>query len=163
MARQKVENTIKSWGGVDAALLEVGRIERRIEALEADAQGFIEEIKERTVADVKPLLERKNFLVAQMALFCDAHREEMKGKSWKLNFGTVSFRATAKIVISKVKACVEALLRLRLMDCLHVKYTPDKEQMKELDDTVLAQVGAKRVEADEFGYVLDREKVKEAA
>jgi hypothetical protein len=35
--------------------------------------------------------------------------------------------------------------------------------MKDLDDAVLAQVGAKRQPEDVFGYEVNRERVKEAA
>ncbi len=163
MARKRVESSIKNWEGADQALLEIGRIDRQVEATEAMAQGMIEGIKEEAVRQVKPLQERKAALELQLQAFAEAHREELKGKSRRLNFGTVSFRQSTKIVIRGVKACIDALRNLGLKDYIRVKESPDKEKMKDLDDSILAQVGAKRQPEDVFGYEVNRERVQEAA
>ena len=163
MARKRLENSIKDWAGVDAALLSIGQIDREIEALEAEAQRDIEAIKTRTIGLVKPQQERKAALELQIQAFCEGHREEMGNKkSRELNFGKVSFRLSTKIVIRGVKACIDALRSLGLKDFIRVKESPDKEKMKDLDDAVLAQVGAKRQPEDVFGYEVNRERVKEA-
>jgi len=164
MARKRVENGIKTWQEVDEALLVIGQLDRQIEQKEADLQEYIEELKGQTVADVKPLMEQKHALELQLQAFCEAHRDDLgQKKSRQLNFGTVSFRRSTKIVIRGVRTCVELLKGLGLLDCLKVKETPDKERLRELDDTVLVKVGAKRVEEEAFGYEVDRERVKEAA
>ncbi len=163
MARKRLESDIKNWSGVDDALLAIGRIDRDIEILEAHAQGEIEEVKARLVGAAKPHQERKKVLELQIQTFCEAHREEMKGKSRKLNFGKVSFHLGTKIVIRGLAACVEALKKLGLKDYVKVKESPNKERLRELDDAVLEQVGAKRVPEDVFGYEIDRERVQEAA
>lgn len=163
MARKRVESSIKSWEEADYTLLEIGRLERLVESVEAQAQDGIEAIKEHSVQQVKPLQERKASLELQLQAFCEAHKGELKGKSRVLNFGTVSFRQSTKIVIRGVQACIDALRKLGLKDYIRVKETPDKEKMKDLDDTVLGQVGAKRQPEDVFGYEVNRERVKEAA
>ena len=163
MARKRVENSIKSWQEADEALLLIGRLDREIEAHEAAAQKYIEAIKEDLISASSPGRETKAALEMQLQAFCEARREEMKGKSRKLNFGTVSFRQSTRIVIRGVAACIEALRSLGLADCIRVKESPDKEKMKDLDDAVLAQVGAKRQPEDVFGYEVNRERVKEAA
>lgn len=163
MARQRVESGIKSWQGADEALLAIGQIDRQIEVLEAHAQGEIEEVKERTIAAVKPRQERKAALELQLQAFCEAQKEELKGKSRKLNFGTVSFRQSTRIIIKGLQACMAALMRLDLVDYLIIKRTPNKERLKELDDATLSQIGAKREVKDVFGYEVDRTKVMEAA
>lgn len=163
MARKRVESTIKSWEGADQVLLEIGQLEREIEQSEAELQEKVEMVKRATVNNVMPLQERKAALELQLQAFCEAHKGEFKGKSRVLNFGTVSFRQSTKIVIRGVQACIEALRTLGLKDYVRTKESPDKEKMKDLDDTVLAQVGAKRQPEDVFGYEVNRERVQEAA
>ena len=99
----------------------------------------------------------------QLQAFCESRRAEFKGKSRVLNFGTVSFRVSTKIVIRGVAACIQALKTLELAAYVRVKESLDKEKMKDLDDATLAQVGAKRQTEDAFGYEVNRERVKEAA
>lgn len=164
MARKRLENSIKDWAGVDAALLSIGQIDREIELFEGACQKEIERQKVYTVSQVKPLHERKTALELQIQAFCEGRREEMGNKkSRELNFGKVSFRLSTKIVIRGVQACIDALRSLGLKDFIRVKESPDKEKMKDLDDAVLAQVGAKRQPEDVFGYEVNRERVKEAA
>jgi phage host-nuclease inhibitor protein Gam len=115
------------------------------------------------VALVKPLQERKAALEMQLQAFCEGHKNEFKGKSRTLNFGTVSFRQSTKIVIRGVQSCIEALKSLGLTDFIRTKEAPDKDKMKDLDDATLSQVGAKRQPEDVFGYEVDRERVREAA
>lgn len=163
MARKRIECGLKSWQEADEALLTIGQIERHVEEYEALAQMKIDTIRKDTVAMVKPLQEQKIALELQLQAFCEAHRGEFKGKSRVLNFGTVSFRQSTKIVIRGVAACIEALRKLGLADYVRVKEAPDKDKMKDLDDATLAQVGAKRQPEDVFGYEVNRERVKEAA
>ncbi|MCL4501164.1 MAG: host-nuclease inhibitor Gam family protein [Deltaproteobacteria bacterium] len=163
MARKRVESGIKDWAGADQALLAIGRLEREIEAIEADIQRNLELIKEQAVQMVKPLQEMKAALELQLQAFSEAHKDDFKGKSKTLNFGAVSFRLSSKIVIHGVKACLEALRSLGLKDYIRVKESPDKEKMKDLGDAILGQAGAKRVTEDVFGYEVNRERVKEAS
>ena len=163
MARKRIENGLKNWQEADEALLEIGRCERKIEAIEADIQRSMELIKEQAVKMVKPLQERRVALELQLQAFCESRREEFKGKSRVLNFGTVSFRVSTKIVIRGLAACLEALKKLGLGDYIRVKESPDKEKMKDLADATLAEVHAKRQPEDVFGYEVNRERVKEAA
>lgn len=163
MARKRVESGIKTWQEADEVLLAIGQTDRQIEQYEADIQKVIEELKQETIRIVKPLQERKAALELQLQAFCEAHRSEFKGKSRALNFGIVSFRQSTKIVIKGVKACIEALKSLGLKDYVRTKETPDKDKMKDLDDALLAKVGAKRQPEDVFGYEVNRERVKEAA
>jgi phage host-nuclease inhibitor protein Gam len=163
MVRKRVESGLKSWEEADLALLEIGRLDREIEAYEAELQRSIEAAKDRTVRFVRPLLDRKSALEWQLQAFCEARKGEFKGKSRVLNFGRVSFHLGSRIVIRGVAACVEALKSLGLAAYVRVKEAPDKDKMKDLDDATLAQVGAKRVTEDVFGYEVDRERVKDAA
>jgi phage host-nuclease inhibitor protein Gam len=163
MARKRVESSVKDWAGVDQVLLEIGQIDRQIESAEAQAQEGIEAIRTEAVKLVKPWQEQKAALELQLRAFCEAHRGEIKGKSKPLNFGTVSFRLSTKIVIRGVQACIDGLKALGLAAYVRVKEQPDKEKMKDLDDAILAQVGASRKTEDAFGYEVNRERVKEAA
>lgn len=164
MARTRLENSIKDWAGVDAALLCIGQFDREIEKHEADLQKVVEEVKLASIGYVEPLQQRKKALELQIQAFCEGHRDEMGNKkSRELNFGKVSFRISTKIVIRGVKACIDALKSLNLQDFIRVKESPDKDKMKDLDDAVLSQVGAKRQPEDVFGYEVNRDRVKEAA
>lgn len=159
MARKRVESILMNWAGADAALLEIGRLDREIEALEGASQLEIDEVRERLVDAATPLQERRDFLEMQLQTFCEAHKDELKGKSRVLNFGTVSFRQITKIIIRSIKVCVDGLHLVGLYNFVHIKQTPDKEKMKELDDAILAKLGCRREVRDVFGYEINREKV----
>jgi len=163
MARKRVESGIKTWEEADQVLLEIGRIDREVEAMEAELQRSIEAAKEQAVRFVKPLQELKAALELSLKAFCEGRRDELKGKSRILNFGAVSFRLSTKIVIKGLQACLDALKFLGLGDFIRVKESPDKDRLKDLDDATLAQVGARRVVEDVFGYEVNRERVREAA
>jgi len=161
MARKRVATGIESWEGADQALLEIGRLERQIEQYEADLQALLEEAKQETQAAVAPLQKQKRLLELQLQRFVEARREELTGKSRKLNYGTVGYRQTTRIVIRAAAACVMALKALGLGQYLRVREAPDKERLRELDDATLAQVGARRVVEEVFGYQLDRARIQE--
>ena len=163
MTRQKVARHIGSWQEADETLLEIGRLERQMEGMEANLQTFIEDAKNDTVVEVKPLLEKRNLLALELELFCEAHREEFGDKkSRELNFGKVSFRQSTRIIIKGLKACVESLKDKGWLEFLRVTEAPNKDKMKELSDQQLAELGAKRKRDDVFAYEIDRERVREA-
>ena len=161
MARKRVATGIESWEGADKVLFEIAHLEREIEGLEGDLQALIEEAKQETKNAVAPLQERKKLLELQLQRFVEARREELTGKSRKLNYGTVGFRQSTRIVIRAAAACVMALKSLGLREYLRVREAPDKERLRELDDATLAQVGARRVVEEVFGYQLDRARIQE--
>jgi len=164
MARQKVvvAKRLANWQEADEALLKIARLERQIEGLEAAMQDDIEAVKREAVKMVKPLQEEKNLLALALELFCEARKEEFgERKSRELNYGRVGWRQSTRILIRRVKDCVESLKSLGLGKCLRVSENPNKEAMKQLEDGVLAQVGASRKVEDVFGYELNQERLRE--
>lgn len=160
MGRKRLENArLRSWDEVDEALKAIGQIDREVAALEAALNERIELLKENTKQQVQPRLYEKEYLELQIKEFCEAHREDMVGKSRKLNFGTVSFRQSTRILIKGVENCLAALKERGLWQCITVKESPNKPEMQKLDDMTLAEVGARRDIRDVFGYEVDMEKV----
>lgn len=163
MARKKViksESALVSWEQVDEALLNIGLLEREIEQRENELNEYLEELKKQTVAEVQPLLAQKTYLENQIKDFCLARRTEMDGKSRKLNFGTVGFRRSSRVVVAQVEECLARLQELGLWDCIRMKKSVDKARLKGLDELTIEKVGARLVVEEVFAYQLDHQKVE---
>jgi len=154
---------LKSWEEADEALRSIGTYERLIARHEADLGDEIACATSRTLDKTKPLTAKRSALALQLAAFCEDHKDEMKGKSRVLNFGTVSFRQSTKIVIRSLEGCLQSLKNLGLFAYFRVQEIPDKEKLKDLDDATLLQLGVRRQVKDVFGYDVNWEKIKEAA
>jgi phage host-nuclease inhibitor protein Gam len=164
MAKARVKDEgLKDWGEVDLALLEIGRLDRDVESVEAEAQKLIEAAKQEMVARTQPLLARRKLLALQMEHFCLRHQGEMEGRSRVLNYGVVKLKRAARISYkATVGAVVAALERLGLEHCIRRKAEPDKERLRLVEDEILALAGVRKVEYDSFSFEVDREKVRES-
>lgn len=164
MARKRIEGTIfDSFDDVDAALREIGELDREIGLLEAAHNEEIDRIKQQTKDLAAPLHDKKASLELAIKEYCESNRIEFaKVKTKQLTFGEVGFRLSTKIMIKRVAETLQALKDLNLNHCIRTKEEPDKETMKALPDETLAEVGAARKMENIFGYTLNVERIREA-
>ncbi len=160
--RQKVKAALKSWGDVDEVLRTIGAIDLLVQESEARMNAAIMKAKEQAKADTEFSLEQKKNLELAVKQYGEAHREDLGAKkSIALNFGTVSFRKSTRIVtIANLKRVLELLKARHLAGFIRVKESVDKEAMAELDDQTLKSVGCRRKTEDTFGYEIDFEKIR---
>jgi len=93
MARKKVtEQVLSSWDEVNEALRVIGQAQDEMAAIDADLNQKINELKAAAKEKAKPFeteIKVKELMIQQ---FVSEHRDDLKGKSYKLAFGTVGFR-----------------------------------------------------------------------
>lgn len=169
MARKRLDDGLQDWAGADEVLRGIGGLERRIEGAEAKLQATIAKAKAAAAAEVKQLQTQIKLASLRLQAFCQEHQEDLGGKKSKtINFGVVGFQYSTKIILPRKKelaaAVVEKLKSLGLTQCIKIKETPLKEEIKKLDEQALAQltgVGVKKEGKNTFWYKVNREKIVE--
>lgn len=161
MPRVRIEETrLKSWDDVNLNLKEIAECELAVEAIEADMNNKIQDLKLEKEMEAKPYQERIDKLAMEIKEFVETHRDELKGKTRILNFGKVGFRQSTKIVIKGMQAVLKTLKARGMMDCIIVKESVNKDRLREYPDEVIASVGATKKVTDTFWYEADREKLR---
>ena len=148
------------------ALKELASLEVKRSELEGELNERINELKEKTKEQVAPILEQIKHLTKLVELFAASKKDEFaKRRTKELTFGKIGFRLVANVSIPRDKAKVEALLKslkaYGLSDCIKYEEKPDKERLKELDDTTLVKLGLEKRVKDSFRVEPFLEKVKE--
>lgn len=162
MPRVRMEGTaLRSWDDVNLNLKEIGECELAIEAIEADMNAKIHDLKLDAEMKARPYQDRIKKLAAEIKEFAEANRDDLKGKTKQLNFGPVGFRRSTKILLKNVKATIKALKARGMTDCIIVKESVSKDNLKSYPDDVIAAVGAVKKVEDVFWYEVDREKIRQ--
>jgi phage host-nuclease inhibitor protein Gam len=146
---------VTNWEEVDSTLKRLAEITVAVAKINGDATIRMNEIKLEAANKAAPLQVEKEALERQIELFCEANKAEFADKrSKELNFGTVGYRVSTSVPIPRDKKKVEALIKsikaFGLKDCIAYEEKPDKEALKELDDTTLTKLGLKRKVEDNF-------------
>lgn len=143
----------QSWEEVNAALREVGDLNRQIAGIEATLNEGINSLKLDAEAKVVPLALRKTELEENIKMFTEHHKDEFTDSKTKfLTFGKVGFRKSTSLITRNVKAIIEAIKQNRMQDCLSISVTINKEELAKYDDASLEKVGAKRKTEEKFFY-----------
>lgn len=163
MARKKVtEAVIGSWDEVNEALKVIGDAQDEIAAIEAEMNSLITEIKAEAKEKIKPYesaIKMKELMIQQ---YTSEHREELKGKSYKLAFGTVGFRLSTKLILPKdLKTVIKNLQMNGMMDCLTTKVTVNKDILKTYAEKEILNVGASLKKEDTFWYETEKDTVQD--
>lgn len=148
------------------ALKELASLEVKRSELEGELNERINELKEKTKEQVAPILEQIKHLTKLVELFAASKKDEFaKRRTKELTFGKIGFRLVTSVSIPRDKARVEALLKslkaYGLSDCISFVEKPDKERLKELDDTTLVKLGLEKKVKDSFRVEPFLEKIKE--
>lgn len=162
MTRRRIESEprLKTWDDAAYTLKEIGELQIEINDITNRMNAQISDIKADADLRCKPLLDRIARLEADLKEFAEAHRTDIPGKTKKLTFGSLGFRASTKIIIRNVKATLAALAARGMTDCIKVKESIDKTKLEAYSDADLAAVGAMRKQQDCFWYEVDYEQVK---
>lgn len=150
--RLKIEEeaTLKNWEDIDKALLEVGKLKERIEEIEKEYSKKIMALQEEEVSKKSGLQALARFLLKSMEEFCETHREEIKGKSRRLEHGVVGFRRSTMIKVDDMEKTVKALELRGMKELLIIHKVADRNALRRLSDEDLKKIFAKRVIAERF-------------
>ncbi|MDR2049003.1 MAG: host-nuclease inhibitor Gam family protein [Treponema sp.] len=160
MARYKpTPEKLETLEDINSALRELGLLEREIEAIDAEAQKHIGELKAAAAKQGEPMRKKIAELSAKVGAFAEYNKADLfkDRKSVDLTFGVFGFRKSTSISVKKTT--VGLLEKLGLTQYLRIEKQPDKEALKEMNDESLAQVDAVRKVKDEFFCEPNREEV----
>lgn len=156
MARRKVTAApvLPDWAAVDGALRDIRECEHALTELGVDRDRRIDSVKEEYSKMALPLQNRIKKLEGDVKAYADAHRAELTGKSRKLNFGTVSYRISSRLILPATKAA-EAIVTLKAMgrkEFIKTTETLDRAALLRQPVELLNQIGAYIQQRDEFYY-----------
>lgn len=165
MPRKKPVPTIMvaSLQDADKVLEELAELERRANGIKNDMNERIDAAKAEAAEAITPLEARKKELEGALCAYALMHKAELfkDKKSRELDFGTISFRLSTKIVALRKGITMDDILtkikELDYADGLRTKEELNKDALLGWDDDKLAQVGAKKKTDDTFGYLLKQQ------
>ena len=156
MARRKVTAApvLADWAAVDGALRDIRECEHALTDLGVDRDRRIDNIKEEYSKMALPLQNRIKKLEADVKAYADAHRAELTGKSRTLNFGTVGYRISSRLILpaSKAAEAIATLKALGRKEFVKTTETLDRAALLRQPVELLNQIGAYIQQRDEFYY-----------
>lgn len=156
MARRKVTAApvLPDWAAVDGALRDIRECEHALTELGVDRDRRIDSVKEEYSKMALPLQNRIKKLEGDVKAYVDTHRAEMTGKSRTLNFGTVGYRISSKLILpaSKAADAIAALKAMERREFVRTTETLDRAALLHQPAEFLEQIGAYIRQSDEFYY-----------
>lgn len=156
MARRKVTAApvLPDWAAVDGALRDIRECEHALTELGVDRDRRIDSVKEEYSKMALPLQNRIKKLECDVKAYADAHRAELTGKSRTLNFGTVGYRISSRLILpaSKAAEAIAALKALGRKEFIKTTETLDRAALSRQPVELLNQIGAYIQQRDEFYY-----------
>lgn len=163
MARKRMEEpSLKSWEEVDNTLKQIREAELAMGQIAADMEKCILDLKQRAEEQAAPLKDQIKKMELQVKEFATLNRDELRGKSREMAFGTVGFRMSTKLVLPKaVEKVIRQLKKSGMGDCVTVKESVNKEILKTYDENSILMVGASLKKEDTFWYETKQEELAE--
>lgn len=156
MARRKVTAApvLPDWAAVDGALRDIRECEHALTELGVDRDRRIDSVKEEYSKMALPLQNRIKKLEGDVKAYADAHRAELTGQSRKLNFGTVGYRISSRLILpaSKAAEAIATLKALGRKEFIKTTETLDRASLLRQPVELLNQIGAYIQQRDEFYY-----------
>lgn len=161
MARKRIEEpALESWEEVDSTLKKIREAELEVSRISADMEKCIIDIKENTEKQIVPYKNEIKKLELQVKEFVSLNKDELKGKSREMTFGTVGFRMSTKLVLPKVvDKMIKQPKKLGMGDCVTVKESVNKDILKTYDEKTILMVGASLKKEDTFWYETKQEEI----
>lgn len=129
---------VDCWGQADAALAELGHLERRLAEVEERHRRALEKAGEAAARAAQPVEARRARLTAALERFCRRHGPELarvnghSRRSRGLLFGRVGFRRSQAVVVRSEAAALRALAHWRAgQRFLRVRTELDREALRE--------------------------------
>lgn len=161
--RKRMENAmLGSWEDVDMALKAIAAANNELAVINGSMNMQIDALKEASDNMAQPYREEIKKQELLIREFVQANRNEMKGKSRKLTFGTVGFRMSTKLALPREVKKVIALLRRNGMDdCITIKEGVNKDVLRTYAEKDILKVGGKLKKEDVFYYETDKLTISE--
>lgn len=144
---------IKDWQQADEMVREISDCQIAIEKLESVTKQKIDRAKKILAEAVKGHQGIIKIYQASLEAFATSHRDDFKSqKSMKLNFGTLGWRKSTAIKITKkTLGLINQVFTKALREsCIRIKESVDKDALAKLTDRQLADIKARRDIKDVF-------------
>ena len=144
MPRRK-ESKYSSWDEINTALKKMGEIDIQINKLQGEMTLKINEIKAEYDLKSQGLKAERKDIEKNISLFTESCKDEFtRTRHKELTFGKIAYRVTTKIIIRSKEACINALKALNMNNYIRIIEEPDKEALMDLDQIILAKIGANK-------------------
>lgn len=167
MARKRIEEApaITSWEQANDALREIAEEEIALADIEGAMQTQIIGVKKIAEQDSKPHADRIAKLERDLKDFTETNRTDLgKNKTKVLNFGEVGFRLSTIVTVptakEKVKEIIRKLRARHMDDCIIVKESVSKDNLKKYGEDTVNAVGATWKQKDVWGYEVYTDKLE---
>lgn len=166
MARIKPKNEIMTRDQAEEAMKRLDEIERRFAEWDLEEAAAVAEVRERFIekrkaANYAGLEAQRSLLVKELQAWAETDSANWKGKTLPMQCGSVGYRVTqptVKLIKRVCKSFADLLTGLKLLkpEFIRTKEEVDKEAILAayregtVDDAILATLGIKVEQADEF-------------
>lgn len=159
--RKRMETPVLgSWEEVNAALKAIAQANNELQVINSSMNMQIDALKEasdKMALPYKDEIKKQELMIKE---FVSENRAEMKGKSRRMTFGTVGFRASTKLSLPKeLKKVIAALRKFDMEDCIILKETVNKDILKTYEEKDILKVGGSLKKEDSFYYEIDQSAV----
>ena len=168
MARKRVTEPplLKTWEDVNDALREIAEAQIALNDIEGEMQKQIVGAKKIAEQEGKPHADRIAKLEREIKKFAEEHRDDFgKKKTMSLTFGDIGFRLSTSITISskpdKLAEIIRKLRARKLFDCVVVKESVNKENLRKYGKETVIEVGGVWREDETFGYDVNLAKLEQ--
>jgi phage host-nuclease inhibitor protein Gam len=168
---KKPKSSLRSIDDCNRAMREIALYEIEIEKIQGECDEAVNTALARAHRLAKPRLERKHALIADLAAYCEEHKDALTvgGKTVEMLFGRFGWRLSPPALkiakgfkVDGKKATWEALVAL-VKEKLGAAYIQVKETVKRdeikaagFDDGELLAAGLAIEQDDEWWYEVDR-------
>jgi len=160
MKRKRIASTqqIKNLDDANIALAEIGKLQFKLDAIDAKASEKIGKIKEQAAKEGEPFRNRIMELEQALAVYAEYNKAELfkEKKTIALSYGNIGFRLSTKVHIKKTTL---ELLKKFGGKGIRIKEEVNKEELAEWDNETLSQVDAAKVSQDTFFYEINKEEI----
>lgn len=161
LRRKRMETpALGSWEEVNTALKAIAQANNELQVINSSMNMQIDALKEasdKMALPYKDEIKKQELMIKE---FVSENRAEMKGKSRRMTFGTVGFRASTKVSLPKeLKKVIAALRKFEMEDCIILKETVNKDILKTYGEKDILKVGGSLKKEDTFYYEIDQSAV----
>jgi len=163
-SKPQPEPVLRSWDEADAALREIGAINRQTEGLQARLDERVAGLKASALEKLDPLAARKSRLEKDLQEYSDARRDADfgDGKTKRLTHGTVSYRISRAIKPERKLTWAKVLDLLKDMGrkgahWIRTTEAVDKDALRDraLAGDDVSEFGCRLHTTDVWGYTID--------
>jgi len=153
--RSKIEAVtfeVESWAAADKALKQLGDLELDNTSIQNRAKAAIDEIKAEAADHTAKNNAKIKAITKGLEVFALQNKSEFSGKSKKLGFGSIGWRKSTAIKISKhtLTLIKKVFSKAKAANYIKVKETVNKTALASLTDEQLAGVEARREGRESF-------------